>query len=78
VNAKISDPMPAEPTYHHALNPSRYAKPVAPTVVPAPMFAASIDARISPGPRLRPATKNALLVRTNRAVHIPRPTTPTE
>ena len=42
------------------------------------MFAASIDDRISPGPRLRPATKNALLLRTNRAVQMPTPTTPTE
>ena len=41
-------------------------------------FAASIDARMSPGPRLRPATKNALLVRTNRAVHRPTPTTTQE
>src|SRR4029450_13559641 len=42
------------------------------------MFAASIDANTRPGPRLRPATKNALLVRTNRAVHRPIETTARE
>ena len=29
--------MPAEPTHHHALRPSRYPSPAAPTVDPAPM-----------------------------------------
>jgi hypothetical protein len=42
------------------------------------MFAASIDAKIRPGPRLRPATKNALLLRTNRALQMPSPTIPHE
>jgi hypothetical protein len=37
------------------------------------MLAASIDAKISPGPRLRPATKKARLVLTNRADQIPSP-----
>ena len=34
------------------------------TVDPAPMLAASIDEKRRPGPSLRPATKNALLLRT--------------
>jgi hypothetical protein len=42
------------------------------------MLAASIDARTRPGPRLRPATKNALLVLTYRAVHKPTVTTTVE
>ena len=75
---KISDPSPADPTHHHALKPSRYASPVAPSVEPAPMFAASIEAKMSAGPRLRPAKKKALLLRTNLAVQMPRPTTPDE
>src|SRR4029453_175449 len=62
----------------HAFGPSLYRRPATLTVAPAPMFAASIDARTRPGPSLRPATKNALLVRTNRAVHRPRPTTAQE
>src|SRR5438132_1026928 len=32
--------MPAEAFHHHALSPTSYARPVAPTVEPAPMFAA--------------------------------------
>jgi hypothetical protein len=42
------------------------------------MLAASMVAKMRPGPRLRPATKNALLVRTYRADQRPRPTTTAE
>src|SRR5688572_7046357 len=42
------------------------------------MFAASIVAKIRPGPSLRPATKKSLLWRTSRAVHRPSATTATE
>src|SRR5207302_10197066 len=48
------------------------------TVDPAPMLAASIDARISPGPSHRPATKKSALCRTKRAVHRPKATMPTK
>ena len=58
--AKIVDASPAEPTHHQALMPSRYASPAAPTVEPAPMFAASIDEKTSPAPIDRPATKKSL------------------
>jgi hypothetical protein len=42
------------------------------------MFAASMEAKIKPGPSERPATKKSLLCRINRAVHTPNPTIPTE
>ena len=48
------------------------------TVAPAPMLAASIDEKMRPGPRLRPATKKSLLPRTSRDVHRPKPTIATE
>jgi hypothetical protein len=73
-DGEYDGPQPADPTHHHAPSPSLYASPAAPTVEPAPMLAASIDARMRPGPRLRPATKNSLLPRTRREVQIPSPT----
>jgi hypothetical protein len=42
------------------------------------MFAASIDAKMRPGPSERPATKKSLLCLMNRAVHRPKPTMPAE
>jgi hypothetical protein len=42
------------------------------------MLAASIVEKIRPGPRLLPATKNALLVRTRREVHTPKATMATQ
>jgi hypothetical protein len=51
--------MLAEPTHHHALNPSRYPMPLAPTVEPAPIFAARNVANKMPGPKRRPATRKS-------------------
>ena len=48
------------------------------TVDPAPMFAASIDARMSPAPSERPATKKSALCLTKRAVHNPNAMMPAE
>jgi hypothetical protein len=59
--ANSIDAVPAEPTHHHALIPSRYARPAAPTVEPAPILAASIVAKMRPPPSERPATKKSLL-----------------
>ena len=42
-----SDPMAADPFHHQALSPSRYPRPVAPTVEPAPMLAASTVEKMS-------------------------------
>jgi hypothetical protein len=50
----------------------------APTVEPAPIFAASIDTKISPEPSDRPATKKSLLSRTKRDANNPSAITPTE
>ena len=71
--ASSSEPMPADPFHHQALRPSRYPMPVAPTVDPAPMFAASTVEKSSQALRLRPATKNALVLRTRRLTAKPSP-----
>src|SRR5207244_11662583 len=70
-SASAIDPIPAEPTHHHAARPSRYPSPVAPIVDPPPMFAARNVAKISPGPSRRPATKKSLDPRTLRLIHTP-------
>jgi hypothetical protein len=51
---------------------------VAPTVDPAPMFAASIVEKIRPGPSCRPATKKSFVPDTRRPIHKPSPTSSTE
>ena len=63
--------MPADPTHHHALRPSRYPRAAAPIVEPAPMLAASRVAKSSPGPRRRPATKKSPGPATRRPYHSP-------
>ena len=70
-NASTSDPIPAEPTHHQTATPVRYARDVAPTVDPAPIFPASIVAKMSPGPSRRPATKKSDAPRTRRPIHRP-------
>ena len=64
-NASTSDPVPADPTHHHADTPCEYPMPVAPTVDPAPMLAASIVEKMRPGPSCRPATKKSDAPRTS-------------
>src|SRR5262245_2607859 len=70
-SASTIDPMPADPTHHQAARPSRYPRPVAPIVDPPPMLAARHVAKISPGPRRRPATKKSPDPRTRRLIHRP-------
>ena len=65
-NASTVDPIAADPTHHHAATPLRYPSAVAPTVDPAPILAASIVEKISPGPSRRPATKKSSVPRTRR------------
>src|SRR5262245_33632929 len=69
--ASRTDPMAAEPTHHQALMPCWYARPVAPTVEPAPIFAASIVENMRPGPKRRLATKKSDELRTRRPIHSP-------
>src|SRR5947209_6685643 len=64
-------PMEADPTHHHAPIPNRYPSPAAPTVDPAPMFAARNVAKILPGPSLRPATRKSDEVLTRLLIHSP-------
>jgi hypothetical protein len=66
--ASNSEPRAADPFQNHALTPCWYASPVAPTVAPAPMFAASIVAAMYGHVSLRPATKKSAGPRTLRAI----------
>jgi hypothetical protein len=77
-SARNTDPIAAEPFHHHALMPSWYPSPVAPTVAPAPMFDASTVVKISGALSRRPATKKSALPRTNRATIRPVAISPTE
>ena len=77
-NARNTDPIAAEPFHHHALIPSKYPRPAAPIVAPAPMFAARTVEKRSGAPSDRPATKKSALPRTKRAIHIPIATSATE
>src|SRR5439155_13604145 len=77
-NARTREPMAAEPTHHQATTPFRYPRDVAPTVEPAPMFAASIVEKTSPGPRRRPATKKSEAPATLRPIHRPSPISASE
>src|SRR5712691_9336214 len=72
-NPRIADPSAADPTHHHAATPPEYPRPVAPTVDPPPMFAASMVEKMSPGPSRRPATKKSFVPETRRPIHRPRP-----
>ena len=58
--------------------PLAVARLAAPTVDPAPMFAASIVANSSSAGRARPATKKSRGPRTRRPIHAPSATSPTE
>jgi hypothetical protein len=51
---------------------------VALTVEPAPMFAASMVEKISPGPSWRPATRKSALVCTRRPIQSPSAISPSE
>ena len=57
--ASTKVPRPTAPFHHSALMPSWYARPVAPTVAPAPMLAASTVDAMSGHVSLRPATKKS-------------------
>ena len=70
--ASASVPRPTAPFHHQALMPSRYATPAAPTVVPAPMLAASTVAPTSGHVRRRPATKKSAGTLTRRPIHTPK------
>ena len=78
VKARIAEPMAAEPTHHQAAIPSRYPRPAAPTVEPAPMLAATMVEKSRPGPSARPATKKSPLVFTRRPIHRPTATCRTQ
>ena len=58
-SARTMEPRPAEPTHHHAARPSRYPRPAAPTVDPAPMLAAIRVPASRAGDNRRPATKKS-------------------
>jgi hypothetical protein len=77
-SARKTDPIAADPFHHHALMPSLYPRPVAPTVAPAPMFDASTVVKINGALRRRPATKKSALPRTNRATINPTVISPIE
>jgi hypothetical protein len=67
-------PIAAEPDHHQADSPWRYPSPVAPTVEPAPMFAARRVTNTIPAGSMRPATKKSPEARTRRLTHSPAPT----
>src|SRR5947207_13542126 len=77
-NARIVVPTAADPTHRQAAIPCEKPIPVAPTVDPAPMLAASIVEKIRPGPRLRPATKKSDALRTRRPIQRPSAISATE
>ncbi len=76
--ASASDPIAADPFHHQADTPWKYASPAAPTVVPAPMFAASTVAKSSGALKRLPATKKSPLPRTSREIQSPPIVKPTE
>ena len=77
-SASMRDPIAADPTHHHAAMPPTYPREVAPTVEPAPMLAASMVEKMSPGPSRRPATKKSDAPRTRRPIHRPNAISATE
>jgi hypothetical protein len=77
-SARNTDPIAADPFHHHALMPSKYPRPVAPMVAPAPMFDARTVENRSVALSERPATKKSALPRTSRAIHRPIATSATE
>ncbi len=60
-HARKMDPIADEPFHHQALMPSKYARPVAPIVAPAPMFDARTVEKRSGAVSDRPATKKSAL-----------------
>ena len=76
--ARNTDPIADEPFHHHALMPSKYPRPVAPMVAPAPMFDARMVEKRSGAVSDRPATKKSALPLTRRPIHSPTETSAIE
>src|SRR5258705_13635119 len=70
-NARKMDPIADDPFHHHAPIPSKYARPVAPIVAPAPMFEARTVEKSRGALSARPATKKSALLLMKRAMDRP-------